>query len=85
MTKWEFWRAARDWCNGRMKSARMEGGNCDSCCPRCHQWESHGNNITTKDREDGSMLRNCSACQYVWVAIFTPAGFIPVDVREIPE
>lgn len=54
-------------------------GGSDSCCPNCKTWESHGNTITTEPLEDGSDLRKCGACKHEWLAIFTPAGFIPVD------
>ncbi len=60
----------------------MEGGNCDSCCPRCKQWESSGNRITTEpysEPDDGSENRVCANCGYSWRAVFTPFGFIPVD------
>ena len=54
-------------------------GGCDSCCPKCKKWESMGNNITTKPLENGSDERVCANCGNVWIAIFTPAGFIPVQ------
>ncbi len=76
--KWQFWRHMRDWCNRRMTSAWMEGGNCDSCCPRCKQWESHGNTINTESLDDGSEQRTCSVCGQQWKAVFGPAGFMPI-------
>lgn len=76
--KWRVWQRLRDWCNGRMKAAWMEGGNCDSCCPRCKQRESSGNSINTTSMRGGEELRVCMNCSYAWVAIFTPAGFIMV-------
>jgi hypothetical protein len=77
--KWEFWRKVRDWCNRKMTSAWMEKGNCDSRCPQCNQWESRGNIIVTLSQDDGSELRICKNCDYEWKALFTPAGFIPID------
>lgn len=62
-----------------MTSSWMSGGNCDSCCPQCKQWESKGNLITTKSNNDGSETRACGNCGYHWKAIFTPAGFVQVD------
>lgn len=77
--KWNFWRRARNWCQKHMRRVYMEGGNCDSACPRCHQWESLGNIIETHPLEDGSEWRICSNCKYEWQALFTPAGFVPVN------
>jgi len=77
--KWSFWSSAKEIAERKMKDAWMEGGNCDSCCPQCKQWESVGNTIETKTNDDGSEARTCSNCGYTWKAIFTPAGFIPVD------
>ena len=81
--KWKFWKRVRDWCNTRMTAAWMKGGNCDSACPKCHQWESHGNVIETEPQEDGSELRSCNNCGYAWKAIFTPAGFVPIDSMSV--
>ena len=77
--KWELWKKIRDWSNRRMKDAWMEGGNCDSACPNCKQWESLGNRIETVPLESGLELRKCKSCGNEWQAIFTPAGFVPVD------
>lgn len=51
---------------------------CNSCCPKCKTWESSGNKITTTPLDDGSDHRTCQVCGYDWLAIFTPAGFIPL-------
>lgn len=75
--RWAFWKALRDWCNRRMKDAWMHGGNCDSCCPRCKQWESHGNKITTEPFPKWDH-RVCGNCGYKWPAEFGPAGFMPL-------
>lgn len=76
---WRFWMRLRDWCERRMEAAWMAGGNCNSCCPTCGKWESAGNTIKTEDVSDGSVLRSCDNCGYAWRAIFTPAGFVPLD------
>lgn len=75
--KWNFWKAMRDWCNGKMTDAWMEKGNCDSACERCGVWESHGSKIANTDTEAGTTLRVCSGCGHTWETIFTPAGFVP--------
>lgn len=77
--RWEFWMKARDWCNKKMTNAWMHGGNCDSRCLRCKRWESHGNRIETTSLDDVLEHRKCSGCGYEWRAIFTPAGFVPID------
>jgi len=77
--RWKIWKRLRDYCNKKMTSAWMSGGNCDSCCPACRQWESEGNIIQTIDNDDGSVTRECGNCTLRWQAIFTPAGFIKVD------
>ena len=77
--KWDFWKKIRDWSDRKMSKAWMEGGNCDSKCPRCRQWESRGNIITTKSLPDGSELRRCENCCYQWKALFTPAGFMRIE------
>ena len=76
---WFFWRWVRDFTERRMASAWFMGGNCDSACPNCKKWESKGNCIETKHNEDGSEHRACSNCEHEWDAVFTPAGFVPVD------
>lgn len=83
--RWEKWKRLRDFCNKRMKRAWMAGGNCDSCCPRCKQWESLGNDISTAQKDDDSCLRRCTNCGYKWVAIFTPTGFVPIPPDENTE
>ena len=59
----------------------LEENFCDSRCPECKKWESEGNVITTKYNEpdDGTEIRTCGSCNHTWRAIFTPAGFIPID------
>lgn len=52
----------------------------DSCCPTCRVWESQGNEITTEALSDGSDKRTCGKCGYQWRAIFTPAGFVSIEV-----
>ena len=76
---WLFWSRAKTFTENKMRKAWFRGGNCDSCCPRCKRWESLGNVIKTTPLEDGSDHRVCEACGHEWLAIFTPAGFIPVD------
>lgn len=82
--KWEFWKSIRQWAERRMYAAWMDGGNCSSCCPRCKQWEHLGNNVTTTDNADESVTRTCGACKYQRRAIFTPAGFCPIE-QETPN
>lgn len=77
--KWYFWAGVRKFVEGRMKAAWFEGGNCDSCCGLCKQWESTGNTITTTSLDDGSEYRECQNCGHAWRAVFTPAGFLPID------
>lgn len=80
--RWRFWRAVRDWCNRRMTDTWMDGGNCDSRCPRCKQWESHGNVITTEWGDHPTQERACRTCGYNWRAEFTPAGYVPTTTGE---
>ena len=77
--KWYFWDKVKTHAERKMKDAWMDGGNCDSCCPRCKQWESKGNTIETVSNEDGSEQRTCTNCGNEWKAIFTPVGFVQVD------
>lgn len=77
--KWDFWRFIKVFSEKKMKESWMEGGNCDSCCPRCRYYESQGNIIVTTANKDGSENRSCLSCGYKWTAIFTPAGFIPME------
>lgn len=77
---YKFWSWVRNLSERKMNKEWFKpSGGCDSCCPRCKQWESLGNIIHTKPLEDGSDKRSCTNCGYVWLAIFTPAGFIPID------
>lgn len=77
--KYNFWTKIKKFSEKKMKSAWMEGGNCDSCCSKCKQWESMGNNIKTVPQSDGAEIRTCGNCGDEWRAIFTPAGFVRVD------
>ncbi|MCP3898855.1 MAG: hypothetical protein GY707_03865 [Desulfobacteraceae bacterium] len=80
--KWSLWKQTKTFCEKQMTKAWMVGGNCDSCCPQCKQWESHGNVIKTEPQEDESVNRSCSNCGYSWRAIFTPAGFLIVESEK---
>jgi hypothetical protein len=60
--RWDLWKKARDFCNRKMTSVWFEGGNCDSCCSNCKQWESKGNIIKTTPLDYGSEQRTCSNC-----------------------
>lgn len=79
--KYIFWQKVKAFVEKKMRAAWFEHGNCDSCCTNCKYWESHGNVISTKATvpEDGSETRRCKNCGHSWKAIFTPAGFIPLD------
>jgi len=76
--KYNFWKKIKDFCTKKMEDAWFEGGNCDSACPNCKQWESHGNKITTESQDDGLEIRKCVNCGHTWRAVFTPAGFVKV-------
>lgn len=76
--KWNFWNKVKRFTEKQMHKAWMEGGNCDSCCTRCNQWESLGNIIQTESLADGSEKRKCGNCGKEWIALFTPAGFVEV-------
>lgn len=80
--RWKLWTKVRCFAEKKMADSWMQGGNCDSRCPQCKQWESHGNKIKTTDNDDGSVDRLCGNCKYEWKALFTPAGFIPVKDFE---
>ena len=77
--KFRFWKKIKKLCENKMRKAWLEGGNCDSACKNCNQWESSGNVIYTKSNDDGSESRECQNCRHEWRAIFTPAGFVEVD------
>ncbi|MGI4991011.1 hypothetical protein ACRXCV_00135 (plasmid) [Halobacteriovorax sp. GFR7] len=67
-------------CRGTLsKPDYLDEHGCDSCCPNCEMWESDGNVINTEPLEDGTDQRTCTNCNHTWLAIFTPAGFIPLD------
>lgn len=81
--KWDFWKSVRDFAEKKMKEAWFIGGNCNSCCPNCKNWESTGKTvITSTDNDDESISRKCSNCGHTWRAIFTPAGFVPIDEEQ---
>lgn len=63
------------------KQTYLEKHGCDSCCPKCKKWESEGNTITNSipDNDPSIDVRTCENCGHTWKAIFTPAGFVPVD------
>jgi hypothetical protein len=81
-TIWRFWLRARKWVDRRLYDAWMEGGNCTSKCRRCKQWEHTGTTVKTEDAEDGPVVRTCMNCGYQFTAVFTPAGFIPVEGND---
>lgn len=63
----------------KQKRKYLNKHGCDSCCPRCRKWESDGNTILSEDQPDGTIQRQCAKCGHSWIAIFTPAGFIPIE------
>jgi hypothetical protein len=79
--KLKFWTLVANFAKKRQSSAYLEGGGCDSCCPRCKQFESQGNTIYTRTHPDDSYaeLRTCVNCGYEWKSVFTPVGFVPVE------
>lgn len=76
---YKFWKKLLDFAKEKAKESYTKERGCNSCCPRCKKWESDGNRITTQPLDDGSDERVCHNCGFVWKAIFTPAGFIPVQ------
>lgn len=79
-TRYRFFKWLRGICDEQMSDNYLRpNGGCDSACPNCKEWESHGNTISTVPLEDGSDQRKCGKCGHSWLAIFTPAGFIPID------
>ena len=76
--KYNFWMRLKSFVEGKCREAYMEGGNCDSSCPKCKQSESLGNIITNEDGE-GSVKRACGNCGHRWRAIFMPFGFMEVS------
>ncbi len=78
--RYKFFKWLKSFCDEQMQDNYLKPrGGCDSCCPNCKEWESQGNTITTRPLDDGSDERVCSKCNYKWLAIFTPAGFMPID------
>ena len=75
----KFWNKIKSLAVNKIADDYLKKHGCDSCCPNCNQWESAGNKITTEPLEDGSDKRVCGACGHSWLAIFTPAGFVPVS------
>ena len=83
---YKFWKRIAEYSTKKMEEAYLKpNGGCDSCCPRCKKWESHGNVIITKPLIDGSDKRECQNCGNIWLAIFTPAGFIPIEEINKPR
>jgi hypothetical protein len=79
-TKVQHWLQQRK--DKKRKDTYLKQHGCDSCCPECKVWESDGNDIVTVCQDDGSDVRTCGLCSYTWRAIFTPAGFIPIDIPK---
>ena len=79
----KFWKGVFNFSRKKGNKSYLETHGCDSCCPRCKVWESEGNTIRTLPydgvNDDGSYRRVCWSCEYSWRAIFTPAGFVPVE------
>ncbi len=82
---YKFWKWLKALSDKKMKSEYLRPyGGCNSCCPKCKKWQHDGNIINTTTLEDGSDERICGNCGNTWLAIFTPAGFIPLeDIREV--
>ena len=79
-TMFKFWTWIKGIAEEKIKENYLKpNGGCNSACPRCKQWESSGNLIFTEPLEDGSDKRTCENCGNEWLAIFTPAGFIPIE------
>lgn len=78
--KYRFFKWLSEYADSKAKYhyIRPHGG-CNSACPRCKAWEHQGNKITTEDSNDQTQTRTCTNCGHTWKAIFTPAGFIPVE------
>lgn len=83
-TRYKFFKWLKSICDEQMKENYLKpNGGCDSACPSCNVWEHQGNRITTEPLDDGTDKRSCGACGYEWLAIFTPAGFIPLSEYKI--
>ena len=74
-----FWKKVKTFAENKMQDEHLKYRGSDSACPRCKKWESQGNTIYTEDLEDGTDKRTCTNCKHEWLAIFTPAGFIPIE------
>lgn len=74
-----FWNKIKAYADGKMQAEWLKYRGWDSSCPRCKMWCSQGNKIYTEALDVGVDKRTCSNCKHTWSAIFTPAGFIPID------
>ena len=82
-TRYKIFKWIKGFADRQMKDNYLEpNGGCDSCCPSCEEWEYQGNKIKTEPLSDGSDKRTCGKCHHEWLAIFTPAGFIPVNAMS---
>lgn len=79
-TRYKFFKWLKGFADKQMQENYLKPhGGCDSACPNCKEWESQGNRITTEINCKDTDKRKCHKCNHEWLAIFTPAGFIPVD------
>lgn len=82
--RYKFFKWLKEYSEKQMKKNYLKPqGGCDSCCPKCKNWEHQGNIIRTKYSEEYPDLdhRTCTNCKHEWFAIFTPAGFIEVTPK----
>lgn len=78
--RYKFFKWLKSFAEKGMKQNYLKPyGGCDSCCPKCKEWESTGNTIVTTPLNDGSDKRKCEKCGHEWIAIFTPVGFVPLS------
>lgn len=51
--RYAFWKKVKEYAEKQMKRNYLKPyGGCNSCCPKCKQWESSGNKITTEPLDD---------------------------------